>query len=141
MKTKKRKKDNSGSLSELRTLLVTLISAIVITGSSFIDNAIWTLIFAILGTIVYDIVGCLYSSHLIRGKKAGKDAYAAIFIIIILIGVVIYNGIIKVMNWISSWPIFIKILVLIIFVLGLIITFILIFNEKKNNSKHNEKEV
>jgi len=33
---------------------------------------------------------------LISGKEAGKKAYAAVFIILLIIGVLIYNGILKV---------------------------------------------
>lgn len=65
----------------------------------------------IIGVVAYGIVGLLYSVHLISGKEAGKDSYAVTFIISLIIGILIYNGILKVEQWILSWPLFVKILI------------------------------
>ena len=87
---------NSKSLNAFRGLLIALITATAITGISFLDDHIWNIAMAIVGVVAYGIVGLLYSAHLISDKKAGKEAYAAVFIILLIIGVLIYNGILKV---------------------------------------------
>ena len=65
----------------------------------------------LVGMLTYSIVGLLFSFGLISGKNAGKDAYAAIFIFLLLIGCCIYQGIVKLQQWILSWLLYIKILV------------------------------
>ena len=66
-----------------KAVLIALITSISITGVSFLDDAIWNLIMAIVGVVAYAIVGVLYSIHAIHGKNAGKEAYAAVFIILL----------------------------------------------------------
>lgn len=125
---------NSKSLNALRTLLITLITATAITGISFLDDHIWNIIMAIVGVAAYGIVGLFYSLHIISGKEAGKEAYAAVFIVLLIVGFLIYNGILKVEQWILTWPLFIKILIPSIFGVGIIVTaIILILNRIKQN--------
>lgn len=91
----------------------------------------------IVGMITYAIVGLLFSLGLIAGKNAGKEAYAAVFIILLLIGYCIYEGIVKIQQWVLSWPLFVKILVPII--LGLLIAgtiTILIVKKRKNTDEY-----
>lgn len=123
---------NSKSLNAFRGLLITLITATAITGVSFLDDHIWNIVMAVVGVVAYGIVGLLYSVHLISGKEAGKDAYAAVFIILLIVGVFIYNGILKVEQWILSWPLLVKILVPSIMVVGIIsVSVVLLSNKRK----------
>lgn len=127
---------NSKSLNAFRGLLITLITATAITGISFLDDQIWNIAIAIVGVVAYGIVGLLYSAHLISGKEAGKEAYAAVFIILLIIGVLIYNGILKVEQWILSWPLYVKILVPSLMGIGIIaVSVLLIINRVKKNKK------
>ncbi len=127
---------NSKSLNAFRGLLITLITATAITGISFLDDHIWNIVMAIVGVVAYGIVGLLYSMHLISGKEAGKEAYAAVFIILLIIGVLIYNGILKVEQWILSWPLYVKILVPSVMGTGIIaVSTLLIINRIKKSKK------
>lgn len=120
-----------------KILLTALISSLAITGISFLDNQIWNLVMLIVGMITYAIVGLLFSLGLIAGKNAGKEAYAAVFIILLLIGYCIYEGIVKIQQWVLSWPLFVKILIPII--LGLLIAgtiTILIVKKRKNTDEY-----
>ena len=131
---------NSKSLNAFRGLLITLVTATAITGVSFLDNHIWNIIMALIGVVAYGIVGVFYSTHLISGKEAGKEAYAAVFIVLLIIGVFVYNGIIKVEQWILSWPLFVKILIPSIMFAGIItVATLLIVNRiKKNKEQRSE---
>lgn len=121
-------------LTALKALLIVLVTSVTITGISFLDDKIWNIIVAVIGVIAYGIVGLLYSIHLIDGKQEGKTAYVAVFIILIIIGFLIYQGILKVEQWILSWPIAVKIIVPT--VMGLLIvgtiTLLVIGNKKKH---------
>lgn len=132
---------NSKSLNAFRGLLITLITATAITGISFLDDHIWNIAMAIVGVVAYGIVGLLYSAHLISGKEAGKEAYAAVFIILLIIGVLIYNGILKVEQWILSWPLYVKILVPSLMGAGIIaVSTLLIINRVKKRKKPEIKD-
>ena len=123
---------NSKSLNAFRGLLITLITASAITGISFLDDQIWNIVMAVVGVIAYGIVGLLFSAHLIGGKEAGKQAYAAVFIILLIIGFFVYQGILKFEEWILSWPLYVKILVPSIMGCGIIATItILLVNRVK----------
>ncbi|MDD3383125.1 MAG: hypothetical protein PHT83_06500 [Bacilli bacterium] len=101
----------NNSLTSFKVLLVLLITSFSITGISFLDDKIWNIVMAIVGVVAYAIVGGLYSIHAISGKHAGKEAYAAVFIILLLLGYCVYQGIIKLQLWILSWPLAVKIIV------------------------------
>lgn len=123
---------NSKSLNAFRWLLITLITATAITGISFLDDHIWNIAMAIVGVVAYGIVGLLYSAHLI----SDKEAYVAVFIILLIIGVLIYNGILKVEQWILSWPLYVKILVPSVMGAGIIaVSTLLIINRIKKSKK------
>ena len=123
---------NSKSLNAFRGLLITLITATAITGISFLDDHIWNIAMAIVGVVAYGIVGLLYSAHLI----SDKEAYAAVFIILLIIGVLIYNGILKVEQWILSRPLYVKILVPSVMGAGIIaVSTLLIINRIKKSKK------
>ena len=79
---------NSNSLNAFRGLLITLITASAITGIGFLDDQIWNIIMAVVGAVAYGIAGLLFSAHIIVGKEAGKQAYAVIFIILLIIGLI-----------------------------------------------------
>lgn len=113
-------KVKNGGLDKYKALLTALLSSLVITGVGFIDNYITNIILAGIGTLAYLIVGILYSLHLIHGKNAGKEAFSAIFVILLLIGFVIYNGIIAFTHWLVSWPLWCKILIPVILVISII---------------------
>lgn len=101
----------NNSLTSFKVLLVLLITSFSITGISFLDDKIWNLVMAIVGVVAYAIVGGLYSIHAISGKHAGKEAYAAVFIILLIVGYCVYQEIIKFQQWILSWPLAVKIIV------------------------------
>lgn len=124
---------NYKGLTALKALLIVLVTSVTITGISFLDDKIWNVIIAVIGVIAYGIVGLLYSIHLIDGKQEGKTAYAAVFIILIIIGFLIYQGILKVELWILSWPLAVKIIVPTVMGLLIIgtITLLVIGNKKK----------
>lgn len=122
---------NNKGITALKSLLIVLITSISITGISFLDDKIWNIIIAVIGVGAYGIVGLLYSIHLIDGKQEGKTAYAAVVIILIIIGFLIYQGIIMVEQWILSWPIAAKIIVPTIMGLLIVGTTILLVIEKK----------
>ena len=121
---------NNKGITALKSLLIVLITSISITGISFLDDKIWNIIIAVIGVSAYGIVGLLYSIHLIDGKQEGKTAYAAVVIILIIIGFLIYQGIIMVEQWILSWPIAVKIIVPTIMGLLIVGTTILLVIEK-----------
>lgn len=104
--------------------LVTLFSALTITGISIIDDTIWNLVFLIIGMLAYVIVGILFSIGLLHGKQAGKDAYAIVSLVLIILGYFVYKGITAVQQWVSDWPLEAKIAVPT--VLGLIFVALLI---------------
>lgn len=109
------------TLNEYKVLLVTLITSLSITGISFLDNKIWNLIMLIIGMIAYFIVGLLFSLHLLDGKNAGKEAYVAVFIVLVVLGFYVYQGIISFQKWIYSLALWIKILIpsiLILIIIG-----------------------
>lgn len=125
---------NNKGITALKSLLIVLITSISITGISFLDDKIWNIIIAVIGVVAYEIVGLLYSIHLIDGKQEGKTAYASVVIILIIIGFLIYQGIIMVEQWILSWPIAVKIIVPTIMGLLIVGTIILLVIEKKKKT-------
>lgn len=98
-------------MARLNTFLVFLISSIAITGISIIDGKIWDIVFLIIGMVAYAIVGLLFSVGLLSGRKAGKDAYAFVFLLLILAGYGFYQLLVTTRNWILSWPLIIKIVI------------------------------
>jgi hypothetical protein len=131
---------NNKGITALKYLLIVLITSISITGISFLDDKIWNIIIAVIGVSAYGIVGLLYSIHLIDGKQEGKTAYAAVVIILIIIGFLIYQGIIMVEQWILSWPIAVKIIVPTIMGLLIVGTTILLVIEKKKKTNIRKQE-
>lgn len=127
----------NNSLKLYKILLVTLISSVCITGIGFIDDKIWNLIFSIVGIIAYAIVGLLFSFGLLSGKKAGREAYILVFIILIIIGFYMYQGIVSFQQWIISWPLYVKVIVTSILTLAIILIAILLI--LKNRKLKREK--
>ncbi len=123
---------NNRSLIALKSLLVFLITSLTITGISFFDDKIWNIIIAAIGVAAYGIVGLLYSLHLISKSSEGKTAYLFVFIALLIIGYLVYNGILKFEEWVFSWPLYVKIIVPTIFVIGIIsiVIFIIKFSKK-----------
>lgn len=129
------------SLGIYKVLLVSLITSLSITGISFLDDKIWNLIMLIIGMIAYSIVGFLFSIRLISGRKAGKEAYAAVFIILLILGYCVYNGIIKLQQWILSWPLYVKIIVpsvLVCLIAATIVLVILISRRSTEDGKEQD---
>lgn len=131
---------NNRLLNALKGLLVTLITTTAITGISLIDDLLWNTIIAIIGTISYVVVSFFYSTRLIVGKESGKETYVVIFIVLLIVGTFVYNGIIKVEQWIISLPIVVKILIPSVLILLVIIISIIIANHNKHN-KQNKSEL
>jgi uncharacterized membrane protein YhdT len=122
--------NKNNSLGFYKVILTTLITSLAITGISCLDDKIWNIIMLIIGMLAYSIVGLL-----IRGKNAGKEAYAFVFIILLLLGYCVYSGIVAVQNWIISWPLYLKIIVLSLLLVSIIIIslFYLLKKRKENN--------
>ena len=120
-------------------LLVTLISALSITGIGFIDDAIWKVVFIAVGMIAYSIVGLLFSFGLLSGRDVGKEAYLVVFTILIVLGYFIYKLLEKLRLWILSWHLAFKIIVPIILVLAIIAIIILLiyWNDKNGYDEFN----
>ena len=95
------------------------------------------MILAVIGTLAYLIVGALYSSNLIHGKDAGKEAYVAIFIMLLLIGFPVYNIIVAFTNWLASWPLWCKILIPSLLFAGIVSIGFLLWIGDKKSKKHN----
>ena len=129
------------SLGIYKVLLVSLITSLSITGISFLDDKIWNLIMLIIGMIAYSIVGFLFSIRLISGKQASKEAYAAAFIILLILGYCVYNGIIKLQQWILSWPLYVKIIVpsvLVCLIAATIVLVVLISRRSAEDGKEQD---
>ena len=122
-------------MKKLNALLVFLISSLAITSVSFIDGKTWDVVFLVVGMIAYDIVGILFSIGVLHGRKAGKDAYAFVFFLLILAGYGVYKGLEKLRLWILAWPLVVKIIVpiMIALLIGVLITLIII-KRKRNNA-------
>ncbi len=70
-------------------LLIMLISSLVITGISFIDDAIWDLVLKGVAYLAYITVGVLITIGLIH-RKDGSEAFIVFFIIYLLGAYTIY---------------------------------------------------
>ena len=88
--------------------------------------------------MLYSIVGLLFSFGLIHGKNAGKEAYAFVFIILLLLGYCVYSGIVAVQNWIISWPLYVKIIVLSLLLVSIIISLFYLLKKRKENNENCE---
>ena len=125
-------------MKKLNALLVFLISSIAITGISFIDGKIWDIIFLIVGMIAYAIVGFLFSIGLLSTKKDGKDAYAFVFLLLLLGGYGFYKLLELIRNWILSWPLFAKILVPSLIIAGICVGIVFVVRRMIVLKKHPE---
>ena len=121
----------SKTLSVYKVILVTLITSISITGVSFLDNKIWNLVMLGLGMVTYAIVGIMFSLGLISGRNAGKESYSAVFIILILIGYFVYQGIVRLQEWIISWSPIMKVVVPVSMLIMIAGTTILMFYSRQ----------
>ena len=130
-------------MRSLKTLLVFLISGLTLTGVSFIDGKIWEGVFIVVGMLAYAIVGLLFSIGLLKGKEAGKEAYAFVFILLLLAGYGAYKGLESLRLWILSWPLWVKILTisLIVVAIGLTIFFLVFFHNKAKRKAQTELPV
>ena len=126
------------TLNALRILLITLITSTTITGISIIDDQIWNIIIAVIGVVAYGIVGVLYSLKLISSSQDGKTAFAVVFIILIIVGFFLYQGILRFEQWIVSWDLWIKITIpTILGICIIVVATILIVNKIKREKKKN----
>ena len=130
----------NNSLGFYKVILTTLITSLAITGISCLDDKIWNIIMLIIGMLAYTIVGILFSFGLIHGKNVGKEAYAFVFIILLLLGYCVYSGIVAVQNWIISWPLYVKIIVPSLLFTAIIIIIVQLLKKHKEKSKEYEKK-
>ena len=130
-------------MRSLKALLVFLISGLTLTGVSFIDGKIWEGVFIVVGMLAYAIVGFLFSIGLLKGKEAGKEAYAFVFVLILLAGYGAYKGLESLRLWILSWPLWVKILTisLIVVAIGLTIFFLVFLHNKAKRKAQTELPV
>ena len=118
-------------MRKLNALLVFLISSLAITGISFIDDQVWNVIFLVVGMVAYAIVGFMFSIGFLHGKQAGKEAYAFVFVLLLLGGYAVYKGLQQLKLWVLAWPLFFNFLVPSIIGLGIIAVVVLIVLVKK----------
>ncbi len=126
---------SSTSLKIYKVLLVTLITSLSITGISYLDDKIWNIVLLVIGMTTYSIVGILFSIGLLHGKNAGKEAYGATFIILLLLGYGVYCGIVNLQKWILSWALWIKITVPVILIAIIVIAIVLIVKSSHSKNK------
>lgn len=126
---------SSTSLKIYKVLLVTLITSLSITGISYLDDKNWNIVLLVIGMTTYSIVGFLFSIGLLHGKNAGKEAYGAIFIILLLLGYGVYCGIVNLQIWILSWALWIKITVPVILIAIIVIAIVLIVKSSHSKNK------
>ena len=132
--------NKNNSLDFYKAILTTIITSLAITGISCLDNKIWNIIMLIMGMLAYSIVGILFSLGLLHGKNAGKEAYAFVFIILLILGYCVYSGIVAIQNWIISWPLYVKILVpSLLFSAVIIVTIIYFLKKHKENRKKDKR--
>ena len=132
--------NKNNSFGFYKVILTTLITSLAITGISCLDDKIWNIIMLIIGMLAYTIVGILFSFGLIHGKNASKEAYAFVFIILLLLGYCVYSGIVAVQNWIISWPLYVKIIVPSLLFTAIIIIIVQLLKKHKEKSKEYEKK-
>lgn len=113
--------------------LTLLISSLTITGISFIDGKIWDVVLLVIGFIAYATVGVLFSLGILSGKQNGKDAYALVFILLLLGAYAVYKGLVAFKAWVLGWSLVAKILVPIGIgmLIGLVIVLMIIRKEKR----------
>ncbi len=130
--------NKNNSLGFYKGVLTTLITSLTITGVSYLDDQIWNQIMVVIGMITYSIVGVLFSIGLIHGKKAGKEAFAFVFIILLILGYCVYSGIVSLQKWILSWPLAVKIIVPIVIAMAIMAVVIVLACRKKNETVDND---
>ena len=93
----------------------------------------------VIGMLAYSIVGILFSLGLLHGKNAGKEAYAFVFIILLILGYCVYSGIVAIQNRIKIWPLYVKIVVpSLLFSAVIIVTIFYLLKKHKKNNKNDE---
>ena len=127
-------------MRKTNALLVALISSLAITGLSFIDDQIWSVVFIVLGMAAYAIVGVLFALGVLHGRQSGRDAYALVFFLLILGGWGVYRGLVAFKEWVISWPIAVKIIVpsLIALAIGAVI-FLIVWRKRKREKQLSNK--
>lgn len=131
--------NKNNSLGAYKLLLITLIISLSITGISYLDSKIWNIVMIVIGMLAYSIVGILFSLGLLHGKNAGKEAYAFVFIILLILGYCVYSGIVAIQNWIKIWPLYVKIVVpSLLFSAVIIVTIFYLLKKHKKNNKNDE---
>lgn len=123
-------------MTKLNALLVLLISGLAITGISFLDDQIWNVIFLVAGMVAYAIIGILFSIGVLRGKQAGRDAYALVFCLLILGGWGVYQGLVAFKQWVLGWPLAAKVAVPvgIALIIAALIVLLVIKRKSKNDA-------
>ena len=123
-------------MKKINTLLVFLISGLAITGVFFIDGKIWDVIFLVVGMIAYAIVGIMFSIGVLHGRKAGKEAYAFVFFLLLLAGYGVYKGLEHLRLWILAWPLVVKIIVFAILALCIVsVITLIVFKRRKSKNE------
>ena len=123
-------------MKRLNALMVFLISSLAITGVSFIDGKIWDVIFLVVGMIAYAIVGIMFSIGVLHGKKAGKEAYAFVFFLLLLAGYGVYKGLEHLRLWILAWPLVVKIIVFVAVALCIVgVITLIVFKRRKSKNE------
>ena len=131
--------NKNNSLGAYKLLLITLITSLSITGISYLDSKIWNIVMIVIGMLAYSIVGILFSLGLLHGKNAGKEAYAFVFIILLILGYCVYSGIVAIQNRIKIWPLYVKIVVpSLLFSAVIIVTIFYLLKKHKKNNKNDE---
>ena len=127
------------TMGAIISLIVFFLSSIAITGSSFWDNQIWNGVFYVAGLAAYAIVGILMAAGLIEGKGMGRDAYKIALFVLLLMGIGVYKGLSFVRDWMLSWELWVKILVVtLISAIGIAAVTLAVFRDIKKNKRKND---
>lgn len=122
-------------MKKLVTLLVSLMSSLAITGISFFDDAIWHVVFMVVGMVAYFIVGVLFSAGVLHGSKAGREAYYLMVLLLIACGYGVYKLLELLNQWILSWPLAVKISVVsVLFLLVVFVVVLIILKKRKDKN-------
>lgn len=130
--------NKNNSLGFYKVVLTTLISSLTITGVSYLDDQIWNQIMVVIGMLTYSIVGILFSIGLIHGKRAGREAFSFVFIILLILGYCVYSGIVSLQKWILSWPLVVKVIVPVVIAIAIVAVVIVLVRRKKKEAMDND---
>ena len=78
----------------------------------------------------------MFSIGVFHGKKAGKEAYAFVFFLLLLAGYGVYKVLEHLRLWILAWPLVVKIIVFAILALCIVgVITLIVFKRRKSKNE------